>query len=283
METFRKHGVPMVVFKGVPLACALYGDPSLRPTSDIDVMVRRADLERARELLEATGWNLQSEWIIHHNFAKEFGGSRIPLEVHWTNQREGEYNIPEDILWEEVRDDESGWHFSNEMMLLILVLHAARHAFTPYRLLVDIASSLHLWNATLDWVGLVVLAEQSRAMPLLAPVFSLAQRDLHAPLPRHDGLVSRMRSWRVRAAVRHLSPGHLLGRRWFPILDRYWVPFLTGNWHPLRLFVRDLVPPLDVLAYMHQVPRNSPRLLLYYPLRPILLLGKYIRQQFESE
>ncbi|MGH2543213.1 MAG: nucleotidyltransferase domain-containing protein, partial [Ardenticatenaceae bacterium] len=263
IDLFHQHGVPLVAFKGVPLARALFGDPSLRPTSDIDVMVRRAHLERARQLLEAAGWHIQSEWVIHHNFAKPFGGAIIPLELHWTSQRDGEYHIPEDSLWEEASLAGQAWRFSDEMTLLILVLHAARHAFAPYRLLVDIAYALHHWHDTLDWERLVELAEQSDALPLLALVLALVQRDLAAPPPRHHALQALRQSWRVRLAAHYLSLRHLLARRRFPIFDRYWVPLLTGNWGPLRLFLRDLIPPPDVLAYIYQVPRNSPRLLLY--------------------
>jgi hypothetical protein len=278
---FRAEDVPLVAFKGVPLAKTLYGDAAVRPTVDVDVMVREADLDRSRALLEQAGWTANSLWQIHYNFVKEVGGAEVLFELHWTSQREGEYPIPPERFWEEAREGPNGWAFSHEMTLLILVLHTVRHQFEPYRQLVDIAHAVALWNETLDWQRLVALADEADALPMVATVLALVHRDLGAPLPRHDALLREIGSKRVWLTTRYLSPAHLLGKRWFPVLDRYLAPVLSGASQPARLFLRDFVRPPEQLAYIYGLEPGSRLVPLFYVLRPFLLAGKYLRRIVE--
>lgn len=283
IESFRREGIPLVAYKGIPLARALYGDPGLRPGGDIDVMVRTADLERSHALLQREGWELQRTWEIHDIFIKELGGTRIPLELHWISQREGEYYIPETRFWEEAaeREDE-GWQFSNEMTLLIIILHAARHFFVPYRQMVDIAHAVALWNETLNWERLVALAVEANAMPIVATVLALVQRDLAAPAPRHETLTRLMASRRIRLTTRYLSPARLLRTTPFSALDRYLVPILCGAWEPARLILHDLLPPRELIAYRYGIAPDSHLVPLYTLLRPLWLLSKHLRREKEQ-
>ena len=54
-----RAGVPTIVLKGVPLIVQYYRDPALRPMSDVDLMVRPADLARALRILAEARWILQ--------------------------------------------------------------------------------------------------------------------------------------------------------------------------------------------------------------------------------
>lgn len=278
VRLFVREEVPLIAYKGVPLAKMLYGDAATRPTVDVDVMVREADLERSRALLEQAGWAANGQWQIHDNFVKEVGGAVVLLELHWTSQRAGEYDIPAERFWEEAREGPEGWAFSHEMLLLILALHTVRHQFEPYRQLVDVAHAVALWNETLDWGRVAALAAEAHALPMVATVLALVHRDLSAPLPTHDGLVQAMRSPKVRLTTRYLSPEHLLGKRWFPVLDRYLAPVLSGAWQPAQHFVRDLVRPPEQLAYIYGLEPNSRWVPLLYVLRPFFLVGKYLRR-----
>jgi len=50
------RGVPVLAYKGPALAELLYDPPGLREYTDLDLLVREADLEPARELLAERGW-----------------------------------------------------------------------------------------------------------------------------------------------------------------------------------------------------------------------------------
>lgn len=281
IDLFRQADIPLVAYKGIPLARMLYGDAALRPGGDIDVMIKATDLERCHNLLRQNGWKHTRSWEIHENYIQELGGTELILEVHWISQREGEYHIPEARFWEEASPGAEGWTFSHEMTLLIIILHCARHFFVPYRQMVDIAHAVAQWNKTLNWARVVALATEANAMPMLATVLALVHRDLGAPLPNHAPLKQQMSSQRIQLTTRYLSTKHLLGSPLFPALDRYLVPILHGNWQPATLILHDLLPPRELIAYRYGISADSWLVPLYRAMRPFELLGKHIRQQFE--
>jgi hypothetical protein len=55
VDLLESAGVPARVLKGLALAHLDYPDPQMRPTGDVDLLVRGADLDAADELLRATG------------------------------------------------------------------------------------------------------------------------------------------------------------------------------------------------------------------------------------
>jgi len=56
LRALAERGVPSLVWKGAALAHTLYAFPSLRPRDDADVLVRRADRERAQAVLRELGY-----------------------------------------------------------------------------------------------------------------------------------------------------------------------------------------------------------------------------------
>jgi hypothetical protein len=274
---FRVDGIPFLPFKGIPLARQLYGDPSVRPTCDIDVMVREAALPEAARLIADLGWSAKHHWEIHDDFIKEVAGHRLLLELHWSSQRRGEYYIEEERYWQEAHEGDEGWCLSPEMTLLVLVLHAARHVFLPYRQLVDVAHAVARWNDTLDWERVVQIAREAQAIPVLATVLAMVHRDLGAPQPLHPQLVQEMNRGRVRTASRYFSARRLLSRRRFPGADRYLLPLASGAWHPIRNVLGDIIRTPEQIAYIYKLPRGSRLIPLYHLLRPFLLTRKYLK------
>src|SRR5438445_800859 len=55
----QSHGIPLVSLKGPILSLSVYGDIALRQFADLDVLVHRADVSRARELLLSCGYRPQ--------------------------------------------------------------------------------------------------------------------------------------------------------------------------------------------------------------------------------
>lgn len=53
-------GVPVVSFKGHTLGLAAYGNAVVRPSADLDLLVARADVLRARDLLATHGYSLET-------------------------------------------------------------------------------------------------------------------------------------------------------------------------------------------------------------------------------
>jgi Uncharacterised nucleotidyltransferase len=56
----ERSGIPAIALKGPIMARELYGDPGLRVTSDIDLLVSRTDFTRAVEILSDQGYAAES-------------------------------------------------------------------------------------------------------------------------------------------------------------------------------------------------------------------------------
>ena len=282
VETFRAHEVPLIVFKGIPLARQLFDDAALRPMVDIDVLVHTDDVTMSTDLLTQMGWKMpegpQPFQIKACELTKEVFGALIYLELHWTNQRKGEYDLPEERLWQETTDTNDGTLFTSEMALFTLVLHAARHSFRPYRQLVDIAHAVTRWNDSLNWDRVVDLATEAQALPMLATVLALVHRELNTPLPKHDKLAQRINSRRIQLTIGLLTSQRLLYSSNTDNLDRYWVPLASGAWQPATFFLSDMLRTPKQIAHIYNLPEDSPLLPLYVVLRPFLLAGKYIQR-----
>jgi putative nucleotidyltransferase-like protein len=87
-------GVESVTVKGVGLIAALRRNPGSRATSDLDVVVREADAQRAREILIEAGyveinpafehhmWEIAASRQLH-NFARALRRDDFEVDLHW--------------------------------------------------------------------------------------------------------------------------------------------------------------------------------------------------------
>src|SRR6266436_1779063 len=55
-EATHRQGIDLLLIKGAALAYTHYASPHLRPRDDIDLLIRRADLERASAMLVSIGY-----------------------------------------------------------------------------------------------------------------------------------------------------------------------------------------------------------------------------------
>lgn len=74
-----ENGVPYVILKGCASA-EFYEEPTLRTMGDVDLYIRKEDLERVRQLLLADGYVQEVEDHPNH---WAFRRDRIDAEVHW--------------------------------------------------------------------------------------------------------------------------------------------------------------------------------------------------------
>ncbi len=80
LKLLEEHNIPCVIIKGAAAAMA-YPHPMLRTMGDVDVLVKRADLDRAADLLEANGYKLtQDKDFAHHHY--NYSKDGISFELH---------------------------------------------------------------------------------------------------------------------------------------------------------------------------------------------------------
>ncbi|HEU4751800.1 MAG TPA: nucleotidyltransferase family protein, partial [Armatimonadota bacterium] len=205
LQLFEEQSLPVVPFKGPVLTRALYGDLSLRPFQDLDLLVRKRDLLRCRDLL------------LRHGFEPEYRFSPLQLRVHL--RAECEYNLdhPEsglhvelhwrfvpdylhfplsdDALWSRLQSTPLGGRsvptLAPEDLLLVLCMHGLKHFWADLGLVADVAELLRR-SPGLDWDALWDRGRRLGCTRVLLLGLHLAAEELQAPLP--PAAADRLRS-----------------------------------------------------------------------------------------
>lgn len=151
-QALSDAGIRMISMKGPMLAMELYGDPSLRTSRDLDVMVPKEELDRAGEILVGLGYEpednpfhktpLRRKYYCIINPEKHMVYQRgdICLELHWRENAQTEEDF--DALWER---REERLIMGKQIAVLgaddrypALIIHAAEHGFHRLRWLLDL-------------------------------------------------------------------------------------------------------------------------------------------------
>ena len=157
-------GIAAIALKGVALSQLLYGDPTLRVCSDIDILVPWEKGFRAFEALQSVGytcaltssffWRLLLRHDIEYPLLREQEGFQYLVEIHWGVLWGGrsETKVMREI-WREARPARvlgiSAYDLSPEWQLLVLAAHAARHQWQGLKWLVDLHD--HCSSTKIDW------------------------------------------------------------------------------------------------------------------------------------
>jgi hypothetical protein len=222
VEHLAAAGVPSLTLKGPAFAVQILGDAAARSSGDIDLLVRRRDLRRARAALVAAGMTdavhypiwYEERWHDHAAFTGAPGSEPVSVEVHWDIVRPGLSRLDVDEILAGAETVACGaarlpapsasWQF------VLAAAHAAQHFFDG-RGLLDVA----LAGRVLDAAGqslAVTAARRSRLGPAVYYASLLASawlgwtppdgvQELRPGLVR-DGIVTAwLRDWRPNAGL----------------------------------------------------------------------------------
>ena len=216
-----RQGVVPIALKGPVLADRIHPDPGLRPSGDLDLLVREGDLERSVETLVAAGFGRAPAIVdayqrrhLHHLHL-----SRVPgpdVELHFKAQSASGLSLPAADLFARALPHRTSRGtpllvLSPEDELLVLAVHAAGHRLDRAGWLHDLVLFLERHPA-LDFGLLARRAARARCRRALAcalgPASGLGAAvpdDLLRPLgPRRRALCARLaraaRARRGRAA-----------------------------------------------------------------------------------
>jgi hypothetical protein len=164
--------------KGPVLAEALYDPPDERPFTDLDLLVRRADVRAALGVLAALGYRHRAggrplEHELAHAaaavFVREDDPASVPVDLHWELVAPAgvvrRFPVPVEEVWtRSVPAPEWGplaRRLSLEDLLLYLALHLAlHHPLGDGRWRQDIVRLLDRFGAVLDWGAVGERAER---------------------------------------------------------------------------------------------------------------------------
>jgi hypothetical protein len=89
LAAFEKHQIQVIPIKGAAFARNVYGDIALRPMSDIDILVKRTNVHRAKKIVYELGYrpykgnNLDQLLKTYYHIKFIDSANKIPLEIHW--------------------------------------------------------------------------------------------------------------------------------------------------------------------------------------------------------
>lgn len=273
MGTLESSSIPAVVLKGMPLSIRAFGSISSRTFSDNDLLVRRADVERAYGVLTSLGYAACS--VHQQGFALD-GANQIrcirrtrlgsaAVELHWSPFEPRLYPVREELIWEHVEpfeyDQLRCLVFVPTLTLVHLASHYASHKFQWTKILWDVAAAWNTWHERIDRVELMKLARATHQVPALAIALRKAQEaqllESDAPIipsPRADIVLKLLKGRFGATALGRILLSLALARpdRSVRMLARYLfppsrdLPLIYGSESQEGLRRRRLTRPLEL-------------------------------------
>ncbi|HYV82705.1 MAG TPA: nucleotidyltransferase family protein [Pyrinomonadaceae bacterium] len=195
IKLFSQEGIETIPYKGPVLALFAYGDVALRRFIDLDVIVKKPDVLKAREILLSQGYTPskslsldQQEMLLRtqHNMQFSRDNHRLIIELHWeVAPHLFASTVNGERLWQDlITLDLHGTPvktFSAEDLLFSLCVHGSRHLWERLAWICDIAELIK--RQPLDWPALLERAAISDTERMFLLGVHLAQQLLDAPVP----------------------------------------------------------------------------------------------------
>jgi hypothetical protein len=204
LTAFSTAGVDALPLKGPVLGARLYGDPTLRVSNDLDLMVAREQVPAATDVLNGLGYQnseAQQRWkhLYHLTFHRR---DSPPVELHFRLIGDLGVLIPSEEFLARAQPYQTDGGpscrvLSAEDELLFLVLHAAGHRLGRLAWLYDVKTLLDA-RPDLDWQVVADRAEKYRVGRAFGFAMRQIARRMEITLP--DGAI-RTDFSRPRTAV----------------------------------------------------------------------------------
>lgn len=202
---FASHEIAMVPYKGPALGAQLYGSLALRQAGDLDLLVSREDVPRARALLLERGYHPRhvlsrggAAFMSRSRYSEELDHpEHASVELHWAFTN-GDIALPLTLaeLAPRLRTAQLGngkvTAFGAEDLLLILCVHGCKHRWDRLEWICGVAEAVRTGAADIDWSALVERASALGVRRMLLLGLLLADDLLGAAAP--DEVMRRARS-----------------------------------------------------------------------------------------
>ncbi len=290
VNLFEAHNIPVIPYKGPALAVMAYKDCMLREFDDLDILVRREDISRAKNLLIKQGYRpylplrgVQEKAYFGTSLQDSFPFTRAnglgPIDLHWTVEPEClSFVLKSEKLWQRLEkvtlDGFSIQTICPEDMVLLLCIHGTRHRWERLIWLRDLAGLIEL-HPEIKWQTVMDRANLMGARRMVSLSLLLSNSLLKAPLPtgvlpmleKEDGIPRLMEK---------------VQKDFFREIQGESLPFESGLYYframerisdKARYCFGELATPTPLEWASLRLP--SYLFPLYYTVRPVRLLGKY--------
>jgi Uncharacterised nucleotidyltransferase len=296
-KAFRAQGIEMLPMKGMMLSLQLFGDPAMRSTRDLDLLVRPEKLDDADRILKDEGYRRtypdfaltpkRQEWVLQQrcHFAYYRDDRRQLIELHWRLLQWRAEHVAE--LWNHC--EPTSWigtsflNLKDDALLLFLCDHGAKHRWSRIKWLSDVAGLL-AQERSFSWENILALADRFDLSLALAQAGMLVHWLYGVPLPQPLLVLVANEKRSVSLAAQAIDAMLLSEKEQFALPVRF-----KNAVHPIR--IRERLPGHVSLRYcwlstdeFKECPLPDSLFWLYFPLRPLLwFYHHYIKRAAPSQ
>ncbi len=288
VRALEQANIAPVVLKGAHIAQVAYGNAALRPMNDLDVLVARADLERAEVIVQRLGYEPHPEvperaWALanHYHFCYYLPTQDPMLELHWhieSPRSPFRVNLPA-LIERAPKISLAGLRvrvLSPADLVLHLCLQISYHHlfdFAALRTCFDLAYVIAAYANELDWKLVQRRAVEWRARRSAYLALELAREIAGAAAPEDAMRALMPRDFDPRFVVWALdrmltAPQELDAPLRDAVSDGFgnvWrAPSLRGKFAAL---LATTFPSRQTMARLYQIPPDSKKIYLRYPRR----------------
>ncbi|MBX5481017.1 MAG: nucleotidyltransferase family protein [Myxococcaceae bacterium] len=217
LDALEQREVRPLILKGYGLAARYYPEPLSRPTSDVDLLIRPEETERAEEGLARLGLAPMSgptrHFSIQHHHHVTFSGSAGLVELHFRALSDFGVHLEADVLLqsagETVVDGRTMRFAAPEDELLYLAVHAAHHLCQRLVWLLDLKLLIRAVR-DLSWERLVTTADAAGVSTAAHFALRMAKDVMAAEVPAEVLRRLRPPAWQSAAVQKALSPDQLI-------------------------------------------------------------------------
>jgi hypothetical protein len=188
LRALEEDGIPAIPLKGVVFADKYFGGWQVRGTSDIDLLIRPEDRERAANCVRELGFRKEDRYHslhYHAEYAKELPGigRSVAVELHWNLLRKHTSHIRMERLWNEaipLEWERLGAVHLRELPLAAtfytICLHTAKHRMISLKHVLDVAHLIYRYGAALDMEALLKRAGEDGTLGHVRAALTVAYR-----------------------------------------------------------------------------------------------------------
>lgn len=181
LKTFEDHGLDVVPLKGVYFAEKFFGHIGARATSDIDILIKYQDLEKAVQSIRILGFSVEEPEIpghFHCSFSKQLPYSTMPLvvELHWSLIKENTSSFDIDDLWDKAKPVEFFSRIkelSPNYTFYMICLHGWRHNLDSMKYFLDIIQVLNKYREEIDFEEIFTCAAYHQTLTRMIRTLSI--------------------------------------------------------------------------------------------------------------
>jgi hypothetical protein len=193
LAALHDAGVPTMLIKGAPLALSIYPSVAARPMMDLDIVVRKPDVAKAKQVLHTCGWldttRLPPEEMPEAHSAELHNAGSHDIDLHWHPLRDTPARVADEWFWHGAEPlDFVGTPTLQPRptaQLLHTVIHGLRsNPEPPVRWIADAMTILRAKGDTIDWQDLTSFTAQQKLSYRLHLGLSFLATHYRAPIPQ---------------------------------------------------------------------------------------------------